>query len=418
MSKSQQSHYNQTELSISTDTFNLSVSSNIAKEQAINELRQSLLIHKATIVLDNHEYIVLNKQGSSIAKINNYLIGTQKSYEDISIISIFGISQVYYEQSTISNEHKAILQWAANYQPQIISSDITYDHYYGYDLTISNYDNKSDQLSQNDHLINYLTKFATHSIYIPLENNDNLIYEIKKKIINKQVLSDQVSQTENYYQYNYINDNFHLEFKKTIDNTKTNATHIKLSIKDTKSYFIYLNIINEYNLNIEYSMTSDKQSVVILSNKLSVDVINYDKYSRDQDNRYKEPYIIGHYKQVSKQYEEVSYRQLKHNRTELRRCYKKYNLIITPQTIYEVMEFIAADIKELSSKVKITIFPSKTKLQEYQKALREYQKAKSKNKYIRNSININDYGRTLSIDQTLIDKIISNLKECLTIQED
>ena len=416
MSKSQQSHYNQTGLSITIDTFNLSAPSNIATEQEVNELRQSLLSCDATVSLENHEYIVHNKYGSSICKINNYLKGTQKKYEDVSNISIYGISQVYYEQATISKEHQVIIKWAAKYEPQIISIDYAYDHWYGYLLSISNYNNKSDQLNQNDYSLNHLTKFATHSIFIPLQDNDNLIYEIKKKIINKQVLSDEVSQTANYYQYNYLNDNFHKEFKKTINNTKNNATHIKLSIKDAKSYFIYFNLIKEYTLNVEYSMSSaNNENVIILSNKLSVDVINYDKYSRDQDNGYKEPYIIGAYKRLSQQYEEVSYQHFRQNRTEIRRCYKKYNLIITPSTINDVMEFISNDVKELSDKVKITIFPSKTKLQQYQKALRQHKIAKAKNKYSRNTLNINDYGKTLSINTKQIDTMINKIKVCFTI---
>jgi len=412
--QSQLSHYNQTNLSISIDTLNLSAPKNIATDKAINPLRQLLLSCKATISLDNHEYIIYNKYGSSICKINNYLKGSQNSYEDVSIISIYGISQVYYNQA-ISKEHQVIIKWAAQYNPQIISIDYAYDHYYNYLLSISNYNNKSDQLSQNDYSINHLTRFATHSIYVPLQDNDNLIYELKKKIINKQVLSDQVSQTNNYYQYNYISDNFHLEFKKTIDNTKTNATHLKLSIKDFKSFYIYLNLIKEYTLNIEYSMTSDKQSVVILSNKLSIDVINYDKYSRDQDNGYKEPYIIGAYKRLSEQYEGVSYKQLRQVRTEIRRCYKKHNLIITPQTISQVLEFLIKDIKQLSDKVTVTIFPSQNKLHHYKKALRQQQKAKANNKYKKNTIKINNYGKTLSISTNQIGQMISNLKECFGV---
>jgi len=411
MSKSQLSHYNQTNLSISIDTINLSVSKNIATSKAISSLEQSLLSHQTTVSLNNHEYLIYNKYGSSIAKINNYLKGTQKCYEDISIISIYGISQVYNEG--ISKEHQAIIKWAAQYQPQIISVDYSYDHWYNYLLSISNYNNKSKILTQNDYSINYLTKFATHSIYVPLQENENLIYEIKKKIIDKQILSDEVSPTNNYYQYNVINDNFHLEFKKTTN--KINATHIKLSIKDAKSFYTYLNLIKEYTLNIEYSMTRDKQSVVILSNKLSVDVINYDKYSRDQDNSHKEPYIIGAYKRLSEQYEGISYQQLRQVRTEIRRCYKKQNLIITPQTISQVMKYLIKDIEQLSSKLNVTIFPSQNKLHHYKTALRKWQTAKAKNKYLR-TIKINDYGKTLSISTYQIEQIINNLKKCCSIK--
>ena len=399
---------------VGMDKVEFVIPSNQSTEQSINKLRQSLQF--SSVSLNNHEHIVYNQHHSSISKINNYLVGNQMKYEDVTIVTVYGISQVYYSTQTISDDHQAIMRWAASHNAQIIGIDVCYDNYHDYNLSISNYNNSSDQLNQNNYDINYMTKFPTHSIYVPLDGNDKVIKVIRTKIINNQVLSDEVKGTSNYYQYNYYdNTNLYKEFKKT---SKKEATHLKLSLKESKSYFIYLNIIKEHNLNVEYHKTNIDDDVIILSSNLKIDIINYDKYEWDKKNGNKEAKIISHYKQIAKeQYTDVSYRRLRQNRVELRRCYKDDNLVVTPQTVDEIIEFISNDIKKISKKISVTIFKSKTAIYNYQRALRKYNKQKAINKYTRN-INIDDYGKTLSIEHTQIDKMMNNLKECLTVEDD
>ena len=77
--------YNQAQLTISIDKVKLQVNHNIATYEYVNDLIQSLSsLNGITVNLNNHDFIVYNKYGSSIATISNYLVGKQKSYKDIS----------------------------------------------------------------------------------------------------------------------------------------------------------------------------------------------------------------------------------------------------------------------------------------------------------------------------------------------
>jgi hypothetical protein len=64
------------------------------------------------------------------------------------------------------------------------------------------------------------------------------------------------------------------------------------------------------------------------------------------------------------------------------------------------MEFLTNDLIKITSKLKVSIFPSKAKLLNYKKALR-----------IKKNTDINSYGKTLSIKEEDIQQLMNNLIE-------
>jgi len=403
--------YTQTELDISIDSIKLVVYINITSNEHIDKLKMQLKHLGVSMVLNEHEWIISNKYKSSICKINNYLSGRKNICTDTCIISIFGMSQVYYNSSNIPQEHKIILQWAISYQAEIVSIDYAFDHHYGYDLSLSNYKNKSNILNQNKYNINYLSKFLTHNIYIPIQDNENLIEEIKKRSIDDIRIRTTVSKTNNYYQYVYLKDFLYQSFAKA--ENKKDATHIKLSIKDMKSFFIYKSIIEKHT-NVEYSKSKiDVATNVLIENsKPAVDIISYDKYNRDKDNDNKFTHILKNYKEVAHRYNNISYKSLEQYRVEVRRNYNKYEMFVSIDTIDEIMELISNDIKEIADNLEITIFPSKNKFLQYLREIKKINNYKKRNKNHRGKVCITDYGRILNIDTLKIDAMINNLREC------
>lgn len=414
--------YNKTNLIIGIDTIAITIYKNIVNEDNIRPLRQLFKENHLTkrITIDNYEYIVMNKEGMSIATISNYY----DNNSDINtIVTLHGMKQVFCYKE-LQREHILILNWLSRYNNVSIKLiDTSYDNLNGYDKTIIIENNQTNISEQNKHNIHYTSGFRTHHIYIPIDNNE-LIDKIKSKIIDKERIKYKIAELNekgnkkiikgNYYQFinkEILNEegNILIHPKYNIIKDKDYSSHVDFIITNQKSYFIYLQIIKDYieeleedyKIEINYKEPETYSNNIFIKKPQSADkAYLYDKEKRDLDNENKELYMGLFQREQSKRYKTTS-KKIRLTRYENRKVFNQKDTTISHEdnNINEVFNLILNEIIKKVKTVKIYIFKTKEDVAKYKEYYNTHKKLIPLNKVAFRQLQINskDIEKSLNI---------------------
>jgi len=414
--------YNKTNLIIGIDTIALIIYKDIVNEDNIRPLRQLFKENHLNkrITIDNYEYIVMNKEGMSIATISNYY----DNNSDINtIITLHGMKQVFCYKE-LQREHILILNWLSRYNNISIKLiDTSFDNLNGYDKTIVIENNQTNVSEQNKYNIHYTSIFRTHHIYIPIDNNE-LIDKIKSKIIDKEKIKYKIAELNdkgnkkkikgNYYQFiskEILSEegNILIYPKYTVNEDKNYSSHIDFIITNQKSYFIYLQMIEDYieeleedyKIEIKYKEPESYSNDIFIKKPQSADkAYIYDKEKRDLDNENKELHMGLFQREQSKRYKTTS-KKIRLTRYENRKVFNQKDTIISHEdnNIDSVFNLILNEIITKVKTVKIYIFKTKDDIVEYKKYYNTLKKLIPLNKvaYRQLKINSNDIEKSLNV---------------------
>ncbi len=430
--------YSKTNLIIGIDSMVFTVDNKIVNEDQIRPLRQLLKQNnlKQRISKDGYDYIISNNNGIGVASISNYYNNNQ----DITmLISLHGIKQVY-NYKELQREHIVILNWLSRYNKISIKSvDTSYDNLNGYDKTITIRDNKTNVSKQHNYDINYTSGFRTHHIYIPIDN-DILIKKIKSKIIDKEKLKYKKSEyydrtitkkgkkkiikskyaiKGNYLQYIYKeifsdNGNILIYPSYDIEDNIDNATHIDLVLTEYKSYFTYLQIIEDYikdnEIEIEYKQSDPYSINIYIKKPQSADKsYTYDKDKRDSNNENKEIHIALFKRNQAKRYKTTS-NKIRLTRYEDRKVFNLKDTLISNEdnNIDNIFNLILNEILKKIATTKIYIFKTKDDVSVFKKHYDTDKRIIPLNKLTH---------RQLKIKGSDIEKALNEIKKHLTYDE-
>ncbi len=423
--------YNKTNLIIGIDTIAIIIYKDIVNEDNIKPLRQLFKKNNLNkrITIDSYEYIIMNKEGMSIATISNYYYNKSQIN---TIVTLHGMKQVFCYKE-LQKEHILILQWLSRYNNISIKLiDTSYDNLNGYDKTIVIENNQTDLSEQNKHNIHYTSGFRTHHIYIPIDNN-KLIDKIKSKVIDKEKIKYKVAELNeegnkkiikgNYYQFinkEILNEegNILIYPKYNIIKDKNYSSHIDFIITNSKSYFIYLQIIKDYieeleedyKIEIKYKEPEPYSNDIFIKKPASADkAYIYDKEKRDFDNENKELFMGLFQREQSKRYNTTS-KKIRLTRYENRKVFNQTDTIISHKdnNIDEVFNLILNEIIKKVKTVKIYIFKTKEDVIKYKKYYNTPKKLIPLNQIV---------FRQLKINSNDIKKSLNIIKEHLTYKD-
>lgn len=326
-------------------------------------------------------------------------INSQSKY--ILFIELYGLTQYWTPlikdnknkfKYGLLDEFKQLIEYIINlkYGISITKLDFAVDLFYDYNLTLVGYkkqsDNNTDLNNQNNNYKEYINKFLTHSLYIPIDNNENIIDDLLSKrdllYINDSIGKLQRTKSSKRYVKQYSTYNNHIKYEYSKD--KQSATHLELKLRDREIYNKYYRyLVDYYNMNIGFITRIDSDEDIELQNRKnynSVSIIKYDKTYKDngfQDLGYDLDHIEDFYNKVSEFYsnndDEYDYLKdnIKHSRLEYR-LYKGGKYSYSLKLKDDIDKMISDIIKEIE-RTNIYIFKDKDSMNTYIRNTMNYQ---------------------------------------------